>query len=309
MGNRNTHRNTQMKMGTEREADMNGELSSELNNHCNAQIYSMIGPSPSPVSVLTFQLELAHGSIRKLEEQVYSLQQQLSEKDDLLKLTAEKHAKARDEATQNAFVLKKHIAICEELRNEYERFRRDRDAFEEQIVEAHEKRELAEKRATEAEMRERIAQRRLEKALQASSMTHLERKRNGYLEEMLPNCVSNERVAALRSKPQTQRVMRKKIAAPLASVVSSGLIPEGKLEDERPGQPTPRKKAKSEGLDLCNESAIDRRKLSACHNDSNFHSGQVLVTSGKYKIEEKLSANDLSSMQEKLEPSVREIQN
>lgn len=297
-----------MKMGTERGADMNGELSSELNNHCNAQIYSMIGPSPSEVSVLTFQLELAHRSIRKLEEQVYSLQQQLSEKDDQLKLTTEKHAKARDEATQNAFVLKKHIAICEELRNECERFRRERDAFEEQIVEAHDKRELAEKRATEAEIRERLVQRRLEKALQVSSMANLDRKRNGYLEEMLPNCISNERVA-LRSKPQTQRVMKKKIAAPLAPVASSGLIPEGKLEDEHPVQPTPKKKVKSEGLNLCNESPIDRRKLSACHNDSNFYSGQVLDNSGKYKIEEKLSANDLNSMQEKLEPSVSGIQN
>lgn len=122
----------------------------------------------------------------------------------MLKLTVEKHTKVRDEATQNAFVLKKHIAICEELRNEYERFQCDRDAFENKIVEAYEKRELVEKQATEAEMRERIAQHRLEKALQASSMTHLERKRKGYLEEMLPNYVSNEHVAALHSKPQIQ---------------------------------------------------------------------------------------------------------
>lgn len=298
-----------MKMGAERVADRNGELSSELNNHSNVQIYSMIGPSTSQVSALTFQLELAHRSIRKLEEQVSSLQQQLSEKDDQLKLTTERHAKARDEATQNALVLKKHIAICEELRNECEHFRRDRDAFEEQIVEAHEQRELAEKRATEAEIREKMAQRRLEKALQVSSMTNLERKRNGYLEEMLPNCINNERVGALRGKPQTQRVMRKKIAAPLAPVASSGLIPEGQLEDECFGQPTPKKKVKSEGLNLCNESLIDRRKLPSCHNDSTFHAGQVLATAGKFKIEEKISANDLSSMQEKLEPSVSEIQN
>lgn len=297
-----------MKMGVERGADINGELSSELSNHCNAQIYSMIGPSTSQVSVLTFQLELAHRSIRKLDEQVSSLQHQLSKKDDQLKVTTERHAKARDEATQNALALKKHIAICEELRNECEQFRRDRDAFEEQIVEAHERRELAEKRAAEAEMREKLAQRRLEKALHVSSLTNLERKRNGYLEEMLPNCISNERAVPLRNKPQTQRVMRKKIAAPLAPVASSGLIHEGHQEDERLGQPTPKKKVKSEGPNSCSEFLIDRRKLPSCHNDISFHSGQVLATAGKFEIEVKAPANDLNSIQETLGHSVSEIQ-
>eukprot|EP00252_Welwitschia_mirabilis_P009794 TRINITY_DN22674_c0_g1_i1.p1 TRINITY_DN22674_c0_g1~~TRINITY_DN22674_c0_g1_i1.p1 ORF type:complete len:311 (-),score=87.50 TRINITY_DN22674_c0_g1_i1:456-1388(-) len=142
--------------------DLNGTLTRELDDYCNARIFSMIGPvnEQSEISLLSHKLELAHSSVSKLQHQLLDYQRRVRHLNDEIqqidfqnKVLNEKLVLAKNEATQNAVALKRNIALCEELRHELGKIQHERNALERHVLEAEELRELAELRATEADLR------------------------------------------------------------------------------------------------------------------------------------------------------------